>query len=114
MTLEHHVLLWLLCLPLVSAIVVWCLGPTRGPAIRAVSLVSSLLVLLLCCHPDLPRSGQVALTLRAVAGLTTPSMADASSGSSKRWASSSHEMSTSSGSRVHRLGTMAMSSNPYA
>ena len=50
----------------------------------------------------------------AVAGLVTPSMAAASSGSSKRKASISQEMSTSSGSRVRRLGTMAMSSNPYA
>ncbi len=48
----------------------------------------------------------------AVAGLTTLSMADAMSGSSKRKASISQEMSTSSGSRVRRLGTMAMSSNP--
>ncbi|WP_007023233.1 RNA polymerase sigma factor [Saccharomonospora iraqiensis] len=36
----------------------------------------SLLVLQLCCHPDLPRSGQVALTLRAVAGLTTARIAN--------------------------------------
>ncbi|SDK70918.1 RNA polymerase, sigma subunit, ECF family [Actinopolyspora mzabensis] len=36
----------------------------------------SLLVLQLCCHPDLPRSGQVALTLRAVAGLTTAQIAN--------------------------------------
>ena len=40
----------------------------------------------------------------AVAGLTTPSMAAAISGSSKRKASISQEMSTSSGSRVRRLG----------
>src|SRR6266545_5706356 len=50
----------------------------------------------------------------AVAGLTTPSMAEAMSGNSKRNASISQEMSTSSGSRVRRLGTIAMSSNPYA
>ena len=50
----------------------------------------------------------------AVAGLTTPSIADAMSGSSNRKASISQEMSTSSGSRVRRLGTIAMSSNPYA
>jgi RNA polymerase sigma factor (sigma-70 family) len=36
----------------------------------------SLLVLQLCCHPELPRSGQVALTLRAVAGLTTAQIAN--------------------------------------
>ena len=50
----------------------------------------------------------------AVLGLTTPSMAAAMSGRSKRKASISQEMSTSSGSRVRRLGTMAMSSKPYA
>src|SRR3954469_1837039 len=50
----------------------------------------------------------------AVAGLTTPSMAAAMRGRSKRNASISQVMSTSSGSRVRRLGTMAMSSNPYA
>ncbi len=50
----------------------------------------------------------------AVAGLMTPSMADPMSGNSKVKASISQEMSTSSGSRVRRLGTMAMSSNPYA
>lgn len=35
----------------------------------------SLLVLRLCCHPELPRAGRVALTLRAVAGLTTAQIA---------------------------------------
>lgn len=42
---------------------------------EAVQTDDSLLVLQLCCHPDLPRSGQVALTLRAVAGLTTAQIA---------------------------------------
>jgi RNA polymerase sigma factor (sigma-70 family) len=37
----------------------------------------ALLLLELCCHPGLPRSGQVALTLRAVAGLTTAQIANA-------------------------------------
>lgn len=37
----------------------------------------ALFVLQLCCHPGLPRSGQVALTLRAVAGLTTRQIANA-------------------------------------
>ena len=50
----------------------------------------------------------------AVAGLTTPSMAEAIRGRSKRKASISQEMSTSSGSRVRREGTIAMSSKPYA
>ena len=37
----------------------------------------SLQLLLLCCHPALTRSSQVALTLRAVAGLETPEIAAA-------------------------------------
>lgn len=36
----------------------------------------SLLLLQLCCHPRLPRSGQVALTLRAVTGLSTAQIAN--------------------------------------
>ena len=36
----------------------------------------ALLLLSLCCDPALPRSGQVALTLRAVAGLTTRQIAN--------------------------------------
>ncbi|MDI5943537.1 sigma factor, partial [Micromonospora sp. DH15] len=37
----------------------------------------TLLLLLLCCHPALNRSAQVALTLRAVGGLTTAQIARA-------------------------------------
>jgi RNA polymerase sigma factor (sigma-70 family) len=37
----------------------------------------SLTLLLLCCHPVLPRPGQVALTLRALGGLTTAQIARA-------------------------------------
>jgi RNA polymerase sigma factor (sigma-70 family) len=37
----------------------------------------TLLLLFLCCHPDLSAASQVALTLRAVAGLTTREIADA-------------------------------------
>lgn len=37
----------------------------------------SLLLFTLCCHPELPRPMQVALTLRAVAGLTTEQIARA-------------------------------------
>ncbi|QIS06148.1 sigma-70 family RNA polymerase sigma factor [Nocardia brasiliensis] len=43
---------------------------------EAVQQDDSLLVLQLCCHPDLPRSGQIALTLRAVAGLSTAQIAN--------------------------------------
>src|SRR5437588_2458102 len=53
-------------------------------------------------------------SLIAVAGETTPSIAEASSGSSSRCGPSRQAMSTSSASRVRRLGTIAMSSNPYA
>jgi RNA polymerase sigma factor (sigma-70 family) len=37
----------------------------------------TLFLLFCCCHPDLPPASQVALTLRAVAGLTTREIADA-------------------------------------
>src|SRR3954453_7654473 len=41
-------------------------------------------------------------------------MGAASSGSSKRYASICQAIETSSGSRVRRLGPIAISSNPYA
>lgn len=44
---------------------------------RPVDADDALRLLQLCCHPELPRSGQVALTLRAVAGLTTAQIANA-------------------------------------
>ena len=50
----------------------------------------------------------------AVSGETTPSIAAASSGSSNWYGPSFQLMSMSSGSRVRREGTIAMSSNPYA
>jgi len=37
----------------------------------------SLTLLFLCCHPSLPAAGQIALTLRAVGGLTTEEIANA-------------------------------------
>jgi RNA polymerase sigma factor (sigma-70 family) len=37
----------------------------------------TLFLLFCCCHPDLPPASQVALTLRAVGGLTTQEIADA-------------------------------------
>lgn len=37
----------------------------------------TLFLLFCCCHPDLPPASQVALTLRAVGGLTTRAIADA-------------------------------------
>src|SRR5690349_21236535 len=50
----------------------------------------------------------------ATCGETTPSIAEASSGSSSRCGPSFQPMSTSCGSRVRLDGTIAMSSNPYA
>ena len=52
----------------------------------------------------------------ANAGSTTPSIAEASTGSGKLYSRplnvNVHEISTSRGSRVRREGTIAMSSNP--
>src|SRR4051795_1646545 len=53
-------------------------------------------------------------TMPATCGETTPSIAAASSGSSKRYGPRVHVMSRPSGSRVRRDGTIAMSSKPYA
>jgi RNA polymerase sigma factor (sigma-70 family) len=48
---------------------------TDGPADAATVADDTLQLMLLCCHPALTRSSQVALTLRAVAGLTTREIA---------------------------------------
>ncbi|WP_433167459.1 RNA polymerase sigma factor [Kribbella sp. CA-247076] len=48
-----------------------------GPAPAVVDYDDSLLLLLLCCHPALSQTSQVALTLRAVGGLTTTEIAHA-------------------------------------
>ena len=48
--------------------------PAPGPARQA---DDTLLLLLLCCHPALSPASAVALTLRAVGGLTTKEIADA-------------------------------------
>ncbi len=49
--------------------------PDPGPAAEPGD--DTLLLLFCCCHPDLAPASQVALTLRAVAGLTTREIADA-------------------------------------
>jgi RNA polymerase sigma factor (sigma-70 family) len=51
-------------------------APPPGPD-RAPSEDDTLTLLFLCCHPDLPRPAQIALTLRAVGGLTTAEIARA-------------------------------------
>ena len=52
-------------------------SPGADQADRAVVGDDSVALLLLCCHPDLSRPSQVALTLRAVGGLTTAQIARA-------------------------------------
>jgi RNA polymerase sigma factor (sigma-70 family) len=51
------------------------LEPTAAPPVPAAD--DTLTLLLLCCHPDLTPVSQVALTLRAVGGLTTAEIARA-------------------------------------
>ncbi|MFC4464405.1 RNA polymerase sigma factor [Streptomyces xiangluensis] len=51
-------------------------APPPGPE-RAPSEDDTLTLLFLCCHPDLPPPSQIALTLRAVGGLTTAEIARA-------------------------------------
>jgi predicted RNA polymerase sigma factor len=46
-------------------------------AVLAAEVDDSLALLLLCCHPALPRPAQVALTLRAIGGLNTAQVARA-------------------------------------
>jgi len=50
---------------------------TPGPDDESVAADDTLVLLLLCCHPTLTPSSQVALTLRAVGGLTTAEIARA-------------------------------------
>ena len=49
----------------------------QPPAGRTEQADDTLLLLFLCCHPDLTPASAVALTLRAVAGLTTREIAEA-------------------------------------
>jgi RNA polymerase sigma factor (sigma-70 family) len=48
-----------------------------GPAPEVSTVDDSLALFVLCCHPALTRASQVALTLRAVGGLTTAEVARA-------------------------------------
>jgi RNA polymerase sigma factor (sigma-70 family) len=53
-------------------------GPWLAPAADGPPAADDTLILLfLCCHPALPAAGQIALTLRAVGGLTTGEIARA-------------------------------------
>ena len=54
-------------------------APVEPPAAEPVAAVGddTLFLLFCCCHPDLAPASQVALTLRAVGGLTTREIADA-------------------------------------
>ncbi|MGC5167938.1 RNA polymerase sigma factor [Luteimicrobium sp. DT211] len=53
------------------------LAPSAESASAVPQRDDTLTLLVLCCHPVLPRASQVALTLRAVAGLTTAQVARA-------------------------------------
>ena len=55
----------------------WVVWPGADPGDRAGVVDDSVALLLLCCHPELSRPSQVALTLRAVGGLTTAQIARA-------------------------------------
>jgi NADH-quinone oxidoreductase subunit M len=50
MTMEQFAVLLVLVVPLVGAVAVWCLGPTRGPAIRNVSVAASVVTLVLSLY----------------------------------------------------------------
>ncbi|MGB3437520.1 MAG: sigma-70 family RNA polymerase sigma factor [Actinophytocola sp.] len=49
--------------------------PAAAPAADEEDADDTLILLFMCCHPALPRAHQIALTLRAVAGLTTVEIA---------------------------------------
>jgi RNA polymerase sigma factor (sigma-70 family) len=53
------------------------LAPAADSADSTEALDDSVALLLLCCHPALPRPAQVALTLRAIGGLSTAQIARA-------------------------------------
>jgi predicted RNA polymerase sigma factor len=57
----------------------------------------ALTLLVLCCHPSLTPSAQIALTLRAVGGLSTAEIAAAFLVRSRRWPSGSVGPSSASG-----------------
>jgi NADH-quinone oxidoreductase subunit M len=50
MTVEQLGVLGVLLVPLAAAVVVWCLGPARGPAIRAVSVAASVVTIVLALY----------------------------------------------------------------
>jgi NADH-quinone oxidoreductase subunit M len=50
MTTEQLAVLLVLVIPLAGAVVVWCLGPQRGPAIRNVSVAASVVTLVLSLY----------------------------------------------------------------
>jgi RNA polymerase sigma factor (sigma-70 family) len=56
-------------------------GPPRPDEPRAGDTDDTLVLLLLCCHPSLSAASQIALTLRAVGGLSTAEIARALLGS---------------------------------
>jgi RNA polymerase sigma factor (sigma-70 family) len=59
----------------------WALTGLNAPLAADADADDTLLLLLLCCHPSLPAASQIALTLRAVGGLSTAEIARALLGS---------------------------------
>src|SRR5215471_12447696 len=53
------------------------LAPAADQAAGAADADDTLILLFLCCHPSLSPASQIALTLRAVGGLTTAEIARA-------------------------------------
>lgn len=81
--------------------------PPPGPAAEAGD--DTLFLLFCCCHPDLSPASQVALTLRAVGGLTTKEIADAFYVPEATMAQRiSRAKRTLQGRRLDRLGDLAV------
>ncbi len=55
----------------------WASMPDPGPGERLADTDDTLILLFMCCHPSLSPASQIALTLRAVGGLTTTEIARA-------------------------------------
>ncbi|MEI8412341.1 MULTISPECIES: RNA polymerase sigma factor [unclassified Kribbella] len=55
----------------------WATTPEPGPGERTADTDDTLILLFMCCHPSLSPASQIALTLRAVGGLTTAEIARA-------------------------------------
>ena len=95
-----------------------CRGGAHVRERRRVDVVTAvdddtLTLLFLCCHPALSSSSQLALTLRAVGGLTTAEIAHGVPGArSRRWRSGSAGPSRRSGPPARPSGSRPPTSEP--